>query len=96
MAGRFEGVSDLAWRLFEDVFPPAPQQRRRGMPHASLRKILNTLLYLLITGAGGVIPRVGRTGRRRVPCSAGDNAGRPMAPSRRCQRAYWGLPRNRG
>ena len=52
MAGRFEGVSDLAWRLFEDIFPPAPQQRWRGMPHASLRKILNTLLYLLIPGAG--------------------------------------------
>jgi len=24
MAGRFEGLSDLEWRLFEDVFPPAP------------------------------------------------------------------------
>src|SRR5215831_15862801 len=50
MAGRFEGVSDLEWRLFEDVFPPAPPQRRRGMPHAPFRKILNTLLYILITG----------------------------------------------
>ena len=45
MAGRFEGVSDLEWRLFEDVFPPAPPQRRRGMPHAPFRKILNTLSY---------------------------------------------------
>ena len=43
MAGRFEGVSDLEWRLFEDVFPPAPPQRRRGMPHTPFRKILNTL-----------------------------------------------------
>ena len=34
MAGRFEGVSDLAWRLFEDVFPPTPPKRGRGMPHA--------------------------------------------------------------
>jgi hypothetical protein len=25
MAGRFEGVSDLEWRLFEDVFPPHPR-----------------------------------------------------------------------
>jgi len=50
MAGRFEGVSELAWRLFEDVFPPAPPQRRRGMPHTPFRKILNTLLYILITG----------------------------------------------
>src|SRR4029434_9258570 len=51
MAGRFEGVSDLEWRLFEDVFPPAPPKRRRGMPHAPFRKILNTLLYILITGS---------------------------------------------
>ena len=50
MAGRFEGVSDLEWRLFEDIFPPAPQERGRGMPHAPLRQILNTLLYVLITG----------------------------------------------
>ena len=50
MAGRFEGVSDLEWRLFEDVFPPAPPKRGRGMPHAPFRKILNTLLYVLITG----------------------------------------------
>jgi hypothetical protein len=46
MAGRFEGVSDLEWRLFEDVFPPAPPKRRRGMPHAPFRKILNTLSHI--------------------------------------------------
>ena len=50
MAGRFEGVSDLEWRLFEDIFPPAPPKRGRGMPHAPFRQILNTLLYILITG----------------------------------------------
>ena len=50
MAGRLEGVSDLEWRLFADVFPPAPQKRGRGMPHAPFRQILNTLLYVLITG----------------------------------------------
>jgi transposase len=49
MAGRFEGVSDVEWRLFEDIFPPAPQKRGRGMPHAPFRKVLNTLLYVLIT-----------------------------------------------
>jgi hypothetical protein len=42
MAGRFEGVSDLKWRLFEDVLPPAPPKRGRGMPQAPSRKILNT------------------------------------------------------
>ena len=50
MAGRFEGVSDLEWRLFADVLPPAPPKRGRGMPHAPFRNILNTLLYVLITG----------------------------------------------
>jgi transposase len=50
MAGRFEGLSDLEWRLFEDVLPAAPQKRGRGMPHAPFRQIVNTLLYILITG----------------------------------------------
>lgn len=50
MAGRLEGLSDLEWRLFEDVFPPAPPRRSRGMPHAPFQKVLNTLLYVLITG----------------------------------------------
>ena len=27
MVGRFDGVSDLEWRLFEDIFPPAPPKR---------------------------------------------------------------------
>ena len=50
MAGRFEGVSDLEWRLFEDGFPLAPPKRGRGMPHAPFRTILNPLLYVLMTG----------------------------------------------
>src|SRR5919199_3395985 len=50
MPGRFEGLSDLAWRLFADVFPPAPPERGRGMPHAPFRKVLNTLRYVFITG----------------------------------------------
>jgi transposase len=53
MAGRFAGVSDLEWRFFEDLFPPAPPKRGRGMLHAPLRKILNTLLYILLTGCRG-------------------------------------------
>src|SRR5262245_46915794 len=50
MAGRFEGVSALEWRLFEDVFPPVPPKRSRGMPHAPFRNVLNTLVYVLMTG----------------------------------------------
>ena len=50
MAGRFEGVSHCEWRLFEDILPPAPPKRGRGMPHVPFRKILHTVLYVLITG----------------------------------------------
>ena len=32
------------WRLCEDVFPPAPQQRGHGMPQASLRQLVHMLL----------------------------------------------------
>ena len=49
MAGTFEGLTDWEWKLFADVFPPPPK-RRRGMPHTPFRQVVNTLLYILITG----------------------------------------------
>ena len=30
MAGRFDGLSDIEWQLFADIFPPAPLRRSRG------------------------------------------------------------------
>jgi transposase len=48
MAGRFEGLSDLEWQLFADTMPARTRGRgRRGTP---MRYILNSLLYILITG----------------------------------------------
>jgi transposase len=49
MAGRFEGLTDLEWKLFEDLFPE-PEKKGKGMPHAPFRTVVNTLLYVLITG----------------------------------------------
>ena len=49
MAGRFEGLSDLEWKLFEDIFP-TPKKRTKGMPPVPFRYVLNSLLYILITG----------------------------------------------
>jgi transposase len=49
MAGRFEGLSDLEWKLFKDIFPE-PERRGKGMPHSPYRHIVNTLMYILITG----------------------------------------------
>jgi transposase len=50
MAGRFDGLSSLEWQLFTDIFPPPPPRRGRGMPHTPFRKVINTLLDVLITG----------------------------------------------
>jgi hypothetical protein len=49
MAGRFEGLSDLEWKLFEDKFPEEVK-KGKGMPHVPYRYAINTLLYILITG----------------------------------------------
>jgi hypothetical protein len=39
MAGRFEGLSDLEWKLFEDIFPTEPDKRGKGMPHTPFRYV---------------------------------------------------------
>lgn len=50
MAGTFEELSALERKLFADLFPPEPGRLGRGMPHTPFRKVVNTLLYVLITG----------------------------------------------
>jgi hypothetical protein len=58
MAGRFEGLRDLAWPLFADIFPPDSAPRRRGLPHGPFRAGVNPLLSVLLTGCRwGAIPR---------------------------------------
>ena len=49
MSGRFEGMSDAEWKLFEDIFPEK-ERKGRGMPAAHPRKVLNSLLFILVTG----------------------------------------------
>ena len=49
MAGRIEGLSDLEWQRFADLFP-TPLKRGRGMPPTPRHKVVNTSLYVLITG----------------------------------------------
>jgi hypothetical protein len=50
MAGRFEGLSDLEWKPGEDIFLEEPSKRGSCMPHAPYRHVLNSFLYILITG----------------------------------------------
>ena len=51
MAGRFEGISDTQWEILERLLPPEPNKRGRGMPHTPFRCVMNSILYILITGA---------------------------------------------
>jgi hypothetical protein len=39
MAGTFEGLTDMEWKLFADLFTPAPTRRGRGMPHTPCRQV---------------------------------------------------------
>ena len=50
MAGRFDGLSDLAWHLFADIFPSPPARRGRWMLHTPFRKVVHPLLCVLMTG----------------------------------------------
>jgi transposase len=50
MAGKFEGLTDLERQPFADIFPPEPTQRGRGLPPTPFRQVVNTVLYVLITG----------------------------------------------
>ena len=50
MPGKFEGLNDLEWKLFQDIFPENKGKRSRETPHTPFRNVLNTLLYILITG----------------------------------------------
>lgn len=49
MAGRFEGLSDAAWSMFEEIFPEK-ERRGPGRPAVHPRKVMNSLLYILIVG----------------------------------------------
>lgn len=51
MAGRFEGMSDDVWLVFEGLLPLPPARRGRGYPRAPFRCVLNSILFILITGS---------------------------------------------
>jgi transposase len=48
MSGRFEGLSDEQWNMIKSLLPEP--SRRVGRPNPDLRKVLNTILYVEITG----------------------------------------------
>ncbi len=58
MAGKFTGLTDVEWAVIEPLLPERPKKSRKGRPHAFFRDILNTILWILITGARWIdVPR---------------------------------------
>ena len=51
MAGRFEGLNDMQWTILQPLFCPLPEKRGRGKLPSDRRRVLNSLLYILITGS---------------------------------------------
>ena len=49
--GRFNGLTDAQWKVIELQLPKEPEKRGKGYPHAPLRLICNTILWVLITGS---------------------------------------------
>ena len=48
MAGRFDGLSDSQWHVIAPLIPKP--EYRTGRPGPDSRKVLNSILYVLITG----------------------------------------------
>lgn len=58
MAGKFNGLTDSQWAVIEPLLPKQPEKPGKGRPHAYFRNILNTILWVLITGARWIdVPR---------------------------------------
>ena len=61
-------MRDVEWRLCEDLFPPAPPKRGRGMPQVPCRKIWHTWLSVLSTGCRwGEVPHGPPWGAQSAP-----------------------------
>lgn len=56
----FKGLSTEEWELLKQELPKEPVKRGKGMPHADFRSVLNTILWILLTGARwSDVPREG-------------------------------------
>ena len=51
MSGKFCGLTDAAWAIIEPLLPAALLEPGKGRPHAPFRDTLNTIVWILITGA---------------------------------------------
>ncbi len=50
MPGEFTGLTDDQWETLKPLLHAEPERRWKGQPPAPFRKVLNTIIYVLITG----------------------------------------------
>ena len=50
MPGRFNGLTDLQWKIIEPLIPD-PFIGYVGRPHAPFKEVLNTIIWVLMSGA---------------------------------------------
>lgn len=48
---RFTGLSDDQWALLEPLMPKPPVRKKAGFPRNPWRNVLNSVLWMLLTGA---------------------------------------------
>ena len=49
----YHALTDAQWKKIEPLFPPPPSRKlNRGRKRADYRKVLNSILWILHTGAG--------------------------------------------
>ena len=51
MSGKFEGLTDKQWEQLEPLFPKMEKKRGCAHKHIPWKNVLNTILWVLITGA---------------------------------------------
>lgn len=47
----FNRMTDDEWDILKDLLPKDPIKRGKGMPHTDFHSVLNTILWILLTGA---------------------------------------------
>ena len=48
---RFNGLSDDQWAMLEPLMPPEPARKKPGKAHNPWRKVLNSILWIKLSGA---------------------------------------------
>ena len=49
MAKRFDGLTDIQWKILEPLIPKNPDKRGKVKPHTLFKKVRITIFWIMIT-----------------------------------------------